>query len=138
MKPTLVLILDPSGNIATPAQASDLVPLAKDASLTALQSALVAALATQPNTNTKITQTTVSLAAAVVDQLVPLGTLTTVETVVVKALSGATAALKFGATTEAAIPLVQGEVRNNLAVTAVYLESPGAAGGTITLEIQGR
>ena len=133
-----VVILDPAGDIATPAQASDLVPLSKDATVTALQAALVAALATQPNTNTKITQTTVSLAAAVVDQLVPLGTLTTVETVVVKALSGATASLKFGATTEAAVPLVLSEVRNNLSMTALYLESPGGAGGTITLELQGR
>jgi hypothetical protein len=122
-------ILLPSGDVAFPAQAGD---------IGALQTALLASLALQPQSNTKITTVTVSLAAAVVDQLVALGTLTTVETVVVKALSGATASLKFGATTEAAIPLVQGEVRNNLAVTALYLESPGGAGGTITLELQGR
>ena len=129
-----VLILDPAGDIATPAQASDLAPLAQDATL----AAILAALGTPLHPNTKITTVTVSLAAAVVDQLVTLGTLTTVETVVVKALSGASASLKFGATTEAAIPLVQGEVRNNLAVAALYLESPGGTGGTITLEMQGR
>lgn len=144
MKPTPVLILTPSGDVATPAQASDflplvkdasLAPLAKDATLAALQAALLAVL---PGPNTKITTVTVSLAAAVVDQAVSLGTLAHVETVVVKTLTGATATLKFGPTTEAPIPLAQGEARSNLSVTALFLNSPGGAGGTVTLELQGR
>ncbi len=126
-KPISVLILTPAGDVAVPVQPSDLIPMAKDATIAAL-----------PQPNTKITAVTVSLVAAVVDQAVALGTLTRVETVVVKDLTGATATLKFGAITEAAIPLVQGEVRNNLNVDALYLNSPGGAGGTITLEIQGR
>jgi hypothetical protein len=138
MKPTPVLILDSAGDIATPATAADLTPLAQDATLAALQTALLAAIGTPLHPNTKITTQTISLAAAVVDKLVPLGTLTTVETVVVKTLAGATASLKFGATTEAAIPLAQGETRDGMAVAALYLNSPGAAGGTITLELQGR
>lgn len=137
-KPQPVLPLLPSGEVAVPLLASDLQPMAKDATLTALQAALVAAIGTPLHPNTKITTQTISLAAAVVDKLVPLGTLTTVETVVVKTLAGATASLKFGATTEAAIPLAQGETRDGMAVAALYLNSPGAAGGTITLELQGR
>ena len=98
----------------------------------------LAAIQTLPQPDTKITTVTVSLVAPVVDQGVNLGTLIRMETVVVKALIGAAATLKFGAITEASIPLVQGEVRNNLNVSALYLNSPGGAGGTITLELQGR
>jgi hypothetical protein len=112
--------------------------MAKDATLTALQAALVAAIGALPQPNTKVTQVTVALGAAVVDKLVPLGTLTHVETVVVKALANTTATLKFGAVGEAAVPLVVGESRSGLNMTALYLNSPGAAGGTITLELQGR
>ncbi|HEX9081459.1 MAG TPA: hypothetical protein VF768_04215 [Holophagaceae bacterium] len=129
MDATPVFILQPTGDVASPAQSSD---------VQAFQTALLAAIGTPLHPNTKITSVTVSLAAAVVDQLVSLGTLTTVETVVVKNLAGTTATLKFGAATEQPIPLLQGEVRNNLAVGALYLNSPGAAGGTITLELQGR
>lgn len=130
--------MNPSGDLAIPLQASDLAPISKDATLTALQAALVAAIGALPQPNTKITQVTVALGAAVVDQLVPLGTLTHVETVVVKALANTTASLKFGAVGEAAVPLVVGESRSNLNMAALYLSSPGAAGGTITLELQGR
>lgn len=137
-KPTPVLILGPDGGVLIPAQSSDLVPVAKDATLTALQTALVAAIGALPQPNTKVTQVTVALGAAVVNQLVPLGTLTHVETVVVKNLANTTATLKFGAVGEAAVPLVAGESRSGLNMAALYLNSPGAAGGSITLEIQGR
>lgn len=137
-KPQPVLPLLPSGEVAVPLLASDLQPMAKDATLTALQAALVAAIGALPQPNTKVTQVTVPLSAAVVNQLVPLGTLTIVETVVVKNLANTTATLKFGALGEAAVPLVTGETRSGLNVAALYLNSPGAAGGTITLELRGR
>lgn len=160
MKATPVLILKPNGDVAIPMDATDLVPLvhsvdlaplvhtadlaplvhtadlaplATNAALVALQ-VLVAAL---PQSNTKIAQVTIPMAVALVDSLVPLGTLVAVETVVVKSIVG-TATLKFGAVGSPAVPLVAGEVRNNLNVAALYLNSPGGAGGTITLELQGR
>jgi hypothetical protein len=137
-KPMLVLALTPSGDVAIPLQATDLLPISKDATLTAMQTALVAAIGALPQPNTKVTQVTVALGAAVVDQPVNLGTLTHVETVVVKNLANTTATLKFGAVGEAAVPLVTGESRSGLNMAALYLNSPGAAGGTITLELQGR
>lgn len=136
--PISVLILGPDGGVLIPAQSADMAPLSKDATLTAMQASLVAAIGALPQPNTKITQVTVALGAAVVDQLVPLGTLTHVETVVVKNIANTTATLKFGAVGEAAVPMVAGETRSGLNMAALYLNSPGAAGGTITLELQGR
>lgn len=137
-KPQPVLPLLPSGEVAVPLLASDLQPMAKDATLTALQAALVAAIGALPQPNTKVSQVTMALGAAVVDQLVPLGTLTHVESVEVKNLANTTATLKFGALGEAAVPLLLNESRSGLNMTALYLNSPGAAGGTITLELRGR
>ncbi|MDP1832637.1 MAG: hypothetical protein Q8K67_11305 [Geothrix sp.] len=88
--------------------------------------------------NSLVHQVTISLVAAVVNQAVVIGLLTEVETVVVKALAGATATLRFGPLAQPAIPVIQGEVRNNLRLTTLILNSPGGAGGTITLELQGR
>jgi hypothetical protein len=85
-----------------------------------------------------VNQVTISLVAPVVNQAVVLGMLTEVETVVVKALTGATATLRFGDLGQPAIPVIQGEIRNNLRLTTLILNSPGGAGGTITLELQGR
>lgn len=130
-----VLIVGQDGQTPVqPIQPGDLPALAQDASI----AALLAAVQSLPLSSTKGTEVTVSLVAAVADAAVALGTLTTVHKVRVQALSGATATLKIGATTEAPITLAVGDDLDGLAVGALFLNSPGGAGGTITLQLFGR
>jgi hypothetical protein len=133
-KPIPILLLTPSGEVAIPLQPSDMTPIAQDASL----QAMIAALSEVPKAATKIHVVTMDLTAARVDVVVPTGTLGIIQSVVVKALAGTTASLKFGSTLDTAIPVLLAEKRDGFAVIGLYLNSPGGAGGTITLELQGR
>lgn len=146
---TAVLVIAPDGSAVLPVQPPDLAPLALDASLqtvitdlglvakdTSAQS-ILSAILRQTETSTKATQVVVSLAAAVVDQAIDLSGYEKVQRVYIHALSGATATLKFGNSFASPLDLAQGNDYPGLGVTALTLNSPGGAGGTITIQIFG-
>lgn len=150
MKLTPVLILGLDGQPITPASAADLVLLAREATaqahLTALQSlarestaqALLTAIQALPRPSIKIHRVTVSLAGALNNQAVGLGTLTRVHAVTVVDLAGAVVpTLKFNGIGEATIPLAKGEVRDGLDVSTLHV-SCAAGGGSLVLELHGR
>ena len=91
-----------------------------------------------PRVATRIHRETISLADALADSAVGLGTLTHVHAVTVVDLTGTKVpTLKFNGTDEAAIPLAKGEVRDQLDMTALYV-SCEAGGGSLVLELHGR
>lgn len=150
MKPQPVLILGLDGeNPVQPVQVDDLAPLAADASIQNLiadlglvakdssAQSILSAILRQTQTSTKAIQVTVSLAAAVADQAIDLSGFEKIQRVKVKALAGATATLKFGNAFAVGLDVAQGDDFPGLGITALTLNSPGGAGGTITLQIFG-
>ncbi|MBS1765992.1 MAG: hypothetical protein JST05_01120 [Acidobacteria bacterium] len=138
-------------------QPSDLPPLAQDTTLQATNSQLAAMEATlgtlatqatataalsagQDQTAIKATQVQVSLVAALVDSPVPLGTLTSVHRMKVKAIAGAPASLslKMGLATEAPVDLDATSDWTDIAAAALLLNAPATAGGSVTLQLWGR
>lgn len=152
---SLVVIVAPDGSAVLPVQPPDLAPLALDESLQTLISqnateatlelvakdssaqSILSAILRQTETSTKATQVTVSLAAAVADQAIDLSGFEKIQRVKVKALAGATATLKFGNAFAVALDVAQGDDFPGLGITALTLNSPGGAGGTITLQLFG-
>ncbi len=143
MKLTPVLVLGMDAQPVTPVQPGDLAPLAKDATLQAVvkettAQALLSAIEALPRPSTRVHRVTVSLATALNNQAVGLGTLTRVHGVVVVDLTGSVVpTLKFNGTGEAAIPLAKGEARSGLDVSTLHV-SCAAGGGSLVLELAGR
>lgn len=143
MKLTPVLILGVDGQPVTPASAADMELLAKDATLQGLATeataqALLTAIQALPRPSSKIHRVTVSLAGALNNQAVGLGTLTRVHAVTVADLTGAVIpTLRFNGIGEATIPLAKGEVRDGLDVSTLHV-SCAAGGGSLVLELHGR
>ncbi len=151
-----VAVVQPDGSPVQMIQPTDLPPLAQDATLQATNTqlgtmettlgtlaldmsaqAILSAILRQTETSTKAIQVQVSLAAAVVDQAIALPGFEKVQRVYVKALAGATATLKFGPAGAVPLDVAQGDDFPGLGITALTLNSPGGAGGTITLQIFG-
>lgn len=84
---------------------------------------------------TRLVHKSLTLPASSSNVVVDVSPLFHVCTVVVKS-APADATMKFGGTSESAIPIVAGEVRSNLAVESLFLSS--AAGGSVVLEVHGR
>ncbi len=143
MKLTPVLVLGVDAQPVTPVQPADLVPQAKEATLQtvakeATAQALLAAIQALPRPSSKIHRVTVSLAGALNNQVVALGTLTRVHAVTVADLTGTVVpTLKFNGTGEVAIPLAKGEVRDGLDVSTLHV-SCASGGGSLVLELHGR
>lgn len=152
MKLNPILIHGLDGRPLTPVIKADLAPLAKDATVQALGKEatlllvarettllnLVTAVQALPRLSTKVHRVTLSLAAALNNAVVGLGTLTKVQSVNVVDLTGSVVpTMKFNGTTEAAIPLAKGEIRNGLDVTTLHVTC-GAGGGSLVLELMGR
>lgn len=142
-----VLEVDPTGAPIVPITAADLALLGKDATLTSLQAdvqALHADLAALRGDvqaarlpSTKAIQVTVDLSGAHADLALGLGTITEVHSVTIRDLTSGTMTIKLGATTEPALAVVKGEVRDGLKVPGVWVSNP-AGGGTANIEIHGR
>lgn len=143
MQLTPVLILGLDGEPITPASAADMALLAKDATLQGLATeataqALLTAIQALPRPSSKVHRVTVSLAGALNNQAVGLGTLTRVHAVTVADLTGAVIpTLRFNGIGEATIPLAKGEVRDGLDVATLHV-SCAAGGGSLVLELHGR
>ncbi|WP_257303392.1 hypothetical protein [Geothrix campi] len=100
--------------------------------------AIIDALALLPKAATKAREVTINMAAGLVDSAVALGTLTTVQSVFVKDLTGAIVpTLKLGGAGESPLTLAKGDTRDGFSVTGLLLNC-GAGGGSITLELYGR
>lgn len=138
-----------------PVQPGDLAPLASETTLQAVQTALgalateatqaevLAAIQAQSGGITKASELALdaNFQAGLANWPVPFGTLATVTRLRVLALTGATLTVKLGGTGESAISLAQGDVLDGLEIAAaagLYLNSPGAAGATLTLQLFGR
>lgn len=159
MKAQPVLILKPNGDVAVPMDATDLLPIAKDASLAAILAAqalqvqtgdlaplakdaslaaILAAIDLQPKTATKAVQVTISLAGALVNAPVALGGLQNVYTITVRDLTGATIpTLRINGIAESPLALAKGEERSGLDATSLHI-STVAGGGSLVLELLGR
>ncbi|HJV39993.1 MAG TPA: hypothetical protein VJ549_00540 [Geothrix sp.] len=91
-----------------------------------------------PKASTKGRQVVVDLTAGLADVAVALGTLTTVQSITVRDLTGAQVpTLKLGAAAESPITLAKGDVIDGLSVTQLLLNCP-AGGGSLTLVLLGR
>jgi hypothetical protein len=132
IEPILVHGLD--GRPREPIIKDDLEPLATEAALQALLTAVQAL----PRVTTKVHRVTISLANALANSAVALGTLTHVHAVTVADLTGAVVpTLKVNGIGETAVPLAKGEVRDGLDATTLHINC-GAGGGTLVLELHGR
>lgn len=141
--------MQPDGTPVQMVQPSDLPPLAQDTTLQATNTVL-ATLATQATAaalltalnamvSPKATQVQIDLSVARADYAVPLGTLTGIARVKVKTIAGAPASLtlKLGATTETPVDLDANSDWQDLNGTALFLNAPATAGGSVTLQIWG-
>lgn len=150
MQPVLIIGLDGDTPIQ-PLQVADLAPLATDATVATLATeATLETRATEataqqlnlsvqalPQRTKKAGQVTIDLTAAVADAAVDLRGLVTVQRVLVAALTGATATLKFGTSGDDGLDLAAGRDFFDLDCSALYLNSPGGAGGSVTLQLFG-
>lgn len=103
-----------------------------------LLQAVLTAIELQPRPNTKAREVVINLAAGLVDSPVALGTLTTVQAITVKDLTGAQVpTLKLGGAGESPLSLAKGDVRDGLSVTGLLINC-AAGGGSLTLELHGR
>lgn len=142
-KLTPVLIHGLDGQPRTPVIKADLAPIATEATAQTLGKdaslqALLVAVQALPRVSTKIHRVTISLAGALVDSIVALGTLTHVHAVTVADLTGAVIpTLKVNGVGETAVPLAKGEVRDQLDATTLHINC-AAGGGSLVLELHGR
>lgn len=133
-KLTPILVHGLDGLPREPIIKEDLAPLATEAALQAILTAVQAL----PRPSTKLHRVTISLANALVDSAVALGTLTRVHSVTVADLTGAVVpTLKVNGTAEVGVPLAKGEVRDQLEAQTLHVNC-AAGGGNLVLELHGR
>lgn len=123
------------GTLATRAAEATLATRASETTL----AASLAALQALPLPSTKVREVTIALTGAMVNSAVALGGITTIQSVVVRTLAnGAGTTLRFGAVGDPTVVIAQGEIRENLSLAGLFVSCPGAAGGSLTLELHGR
>jgi hypothetical protein len=150
MQPVLVIGLDGETPIQ-PLQTVDLAPLATEATMGTLATEATVGTLAKDATEQQILlaiqsllqpikkagQVTIDLTAAKVDVAVDLRGLVNVQRVFVADLSGTTATLKFGTNAEDGLELAAGRDYPGLNFGALYINSPGGAGGSVTLQLFG-
>lgn len=100
--------------------------------------AILDALNLQQRPSTKAREVVVNLAAGLADAAVALGTLTTVQAITVRDLTGnQVPTLKLGGAGESPLTLAKGDVFDGLSVSQLLIGC-AAGGGTMTLVLFGR
>ncbi|HEU4951715.1 MAG TPA: hypothetical protein VFT46_07170 [Holophagaceae bacterium] len=114
-----------------------LVTVAKEAT----QQTVLQTVETLPQAATKGNELYPDVTAALVDYAVPMGAFAVVTRIRLPKLAGTTLTVKLGGAGQPEITLEQGFDLDGLAITpamGLYLNSPGAAGASATLQLFGR